>query len=240
MKRLNSKQSGFTLVEIAIVLVIIGLLLGGVLKGQEMITSSKGKALDNEKAGIQAAFTSYSDRYKAVAGDDLTASARFTNEKCGGAPCANGSGNGALVGAWNTFSNAAAVPGVGNEQLFAWQHLRAAGFLKEGEASIFSSPRHSGGGRVGVQPGQLYVGQNASATAQAFIGMENVPTNVAQSLDSSVDDGFINLGVYRGAAHATNGFAGASYSQGVAGTGAPNAPGAATNVVTYNVAAPLF
>ena len=48
MKRQSSKQSGFTLVEIAIVLVIIGLLLGGVLKGQELITSSKAKALDND------------------------------------------------------------------------------------------------------------------------------------------------------------------------------------------------
>ncbi len=38
---MNKRQSGFTLVEIAIVLVIIGLLLGGVLKGQEMIANSR-------------------------------------------------------------------------------------------------------------------------------------------------------------------------------------------------------
>ncbi len=238
MKRLHSKQSGFTLVEIAIVLVIIGLLLGGVLKGQELITSSKGKALANDQAGMQAAFTSYTDRYKALAGDDSTAATRFTIQKCGGAACLNGSGNGALLGAWNTFSAGVAVPAVAAEQLLAWQHLRAAGFLKEGEASIFSSPRHSASGRIGVQPGEIYGGQNATATAQAFIGLENVATNVAQSLDSSVDDGFVNLGVYRGAAHATNGFAGASYSLGVIGTGAPNA--ASANPATYNVAAPLF
>jgi prepilin-type N-terminal cleavage/methylation domain-containing protein len=40
---MNNKQSGFTLIEIAIVLVIIGLLLGGVLKGQELINSAKVK-----------------------------------------------------------------------------------------------------------------------------------------------------------------------------------------------------
>ena len=239
MKRQSSKQSGFTLVEIAIVLVIIGLLLGGVLKGQELITSAKGKALDNDKAGIVAAFTSYTDRYKALAGDDLTASARFTTEKCGGAACLNGSGNGALVGTWTTFSAAAAVPTVANEQLLAWQHLRAAGFLKEGEASVFSNPRHSASGRIGVQPGQVYAGQNAAASAQAFITFENVSTNVAQSLDSSVDDGFVNLGVYRGANHPTNAFAGASYSLGVvAATGAPNA--ASANAAIYNVVSPLF
>jgi len=238
MKRLNSKQSGFTLVEIAIVLVIIGLLLGGVLKGQEMITSSKGKALASDQTGMQAAFASYNDRYKALAGDDVSAAARFTADKCGGAACLNGTGNGALLGAWNTFSAGATVPAVANEQLLAWQHLRAAGFLKEGEASVFSNPRHTAGGRIGVQPGQIYGGQVAASAGQAFIGFENVPTNVAQSFDASADDGFVNLGSVRGVAHATNAFAGANYSLGTAANGSPNA--AATNPATYNVAAPLF
>ncbi|MCK7492232.1 MAG: prepilin-type N-terminal cleavage/methylation domain-containing protein [Comamonadaceae bacterium] len=40
---MKSQQSGFTLVEIAIVLVIIGLLLGGILKGQELINSAQGE-----------------------------------------------------------------------------------------------------------------------------------------------------------------------------------------------------
>jgi prepilin-type N-terminal cleavage/methylation domain-containing protein len=40
---MRSRENGFTLVEIAIVLVIIGLLLGGILKGQEMITQAKIK-----------------------------------------------------------------------------------------------------------------------------------------------------------------------------------------------------
>ena len=38
----RAREGGFTLVEIAIVLVIIGLLLGGILKGQELITSAQG------------------------------------------------------------------------------------------------------------------------------------------------------------------------------------------------------
>ncbi len=45
---MKSQQSGFTLVEIAIVLVIIGLLLGGILKGQELINSAKVKNLAND------------------------------------------------------------------------------------------------------------------------------------------------------------------------------------------------
>jgi prepilin-type N-terminal cleavage/methylation domain-containing protein len=237
MKRLRSKQSGFTLVEIAIVLVIIGLLLGGVLKGQEMITSSKGKALDNDKSGMQAAFTSYTDRYKAMAGDDPTATARFTAEQCGGAACVSGTGDGLLSGNAATFSTAAA-PTNAAENLLAWQHLRAANFLKTGELASWSTPRHVSGGRIGVQAAQIYVGQNAEATGQIYISLDAVPTNVAQSMDSTVDDGFVNRGVYRGAQNPLNAVAGTSYSQGVTGAGAVNV--AASNLATYVVAAQLY
>ena len=63
-------QSGFTLVEIAIVLVIIGLLLGGVLKGQEMITNAKVSKVENDYKGITAAILAYQDRYGVLPGDD--------------------------------------------------------------------------------------------------------------------------------------------------------------------------
>ncbi|MBN2865156.1 MAG: prepilin-type N-terminal cleavage/methylation domain-containing protein [Thiotrichales bacterium] len=55
-------QKGFTLVEIAIVLVIIGLLLGGVLKGQELIQNSKVKSVTKEFDNITAAYYAYRDR----------------------------------------------------------------------------------------------------------------------------------------------------------------------------------
>ena len=59
-------QKGFTLVEIAIVLVIIGLLLGGILKGQEMITQAKIKNAVADFSGISAAYYGYQDRYRAT------------------------------------------------------------------------------------------------------------------------------------------------------------------------------
>lgn len=58
----KKRQKGFTLVEIAVVLVIIGLLLGGVLKGQEMIASSKVKSVTQSFDGIKAAYWAYRDR----------------------------------------------------------------------------------------------------------------------------------------------------------------------------------
>ena len=57
-----SKHNGFTLVEIAIVLAIVGLLIGGVLKGQEMITSAKLKRVQSDNANVGIALLSYQER----------------------------------------------------------------------------------------------------------------------------------------------------------------------------------
>ena len=67
---MKKSQSGFTLVEIAIVLVIIGLLLGGVLKGQEMIENARIKSIVNDMNGVSAAYNSYMDRFHAIPGDE--------------------------------------------------------------------------------------------------------------------------------------------------------------------------
>src|SRR2546423_275579 len=89
---LHRAQAGFTLVEIAIVLVIICLLLGGVLKGQELIFNSRIKATYNLSRELGAAVNGYQDRYRALPGDDLNA-----NSHGFGSP-GNGDGNG-IIGA---------------------------------------------------------------------------------------------------------------------------------------------
>ena len=87
MKKQN--QHGFTLVEIAIVLVIIGLLLGRILKGQEMITQAKIKNVIADLSGVSAAMYGYQDRYKALPGDDKGAAGRWLRSLSAGSRALN-------------------------------------------------------------------------------------------------------------------------------------------------------
>lgn len=67
--RKSNMQSGFTLIELAIVLVVIGLLLGGVLKGAELITGARVRNIANQSSGVQAAYYAFVDRYRRIPGD---------------------------------------------------------------------------------------------------------------------------------------------------------------------------
>ena len=217
---MKSKQSGFTLVEIAIVLVIVGLLLGGVLKGQELITSGKAKALYADKAAIQTAYNMYNDRFRAVPGDDLAASTRFTGLACGVAgqgasaaivstlTCKNGNGDGALGNLGQAFritpASAAAIDDTSvvlrgaNEALKFWQHLRAAQLIKTegtGTGEAFYNPTNAAGGWTAINSAILFTGQQPSAL---FFTQYAVPGNIAGALDAANDDGFINRGGIRG------------------------------------------
>src|SRR6187401_2997341 len=115
---MKSQQSGFTLVEIAIVLVIIGLLLGGILKGQELINSAKAKSLANDFRNVPVYIYAYQDKFRAIPGDDKVADTHVTGAtNPAGATTA---GNGRIEGKWDS-NNA------GDESVLFWQHVRLAG-----------------------------------------------------------------------------------------------------------------
>src|SRR6476659_9791119 len=99
---MRSQQSGFTLVEIAIVLVIIGLLLGGLLQGQELINSAKVKNLANDFRVIPTYIYAYQDKFRALPGDDANVTAHVGTTTDPATPGTGGTlGNGLIEGAWN-------------------------------------------------------------------------------------------------------------------------------------------
>jgi len=188
----NSTEAGFTLVEIAIVLVIIGLLLGGILKGQEMITQAKIKNIINDFNGVTVAVTSYQDRYRAIPGDDLNASARWTTQ----AP-ASGNGNGVIAGLYNAPPGAAAPASAAESNLF-WQHLRIAGFvpgLTTGAGSG-TQPTNAAGGMIGVESGTP--GANGLGFTSLIVCFANLPEKVASAVDGQMDDSNPASGQVRG------------------------------------------
>lgn len=182
------KQQGFTLVEIAIVLVIIGLLLGGILKGQEMITQAKIKNVIADMSGVSAAMYGYQDRYKALPGDDKKAD-RW------GATATPGNGDGLVAGKWTTAAT---------EAINYWDHLRRAGFISGSGAE---NPFNAVSGKMGVQTGAgdsppTGVLSDGGGTPTLFTALmlcsAGLPDKIAISVDAQMDDGLGKKGTVRG------------------------------------------
>lgn len=181
------KQYGFTLIELAIVLVIIGLLLGGVLKGQELITQAKIKNAANDISGVSVAIYGYQDRYKRLPGDDPGAATRWTGVGAG-----DGDGNNVIAG---SYSSATAT----DESRLFWHHLRLAGFVAGDSttaAAGTTQPLNAANGITGVQSGALGLAGTVVCTG-------SLPAKIAQSLDSQMDDGLSATGNMRALLDAT-------------------------------------
>ncbi|OGT01643.1 MAG: prepilin-type N-terminal cleavage/methylation domain-containing protein [Gallionellales bacterium RIFCSPLOWO2_02_60_31] len=181
MKR---NQAGFTLIEIAIVLVIIGLLLGGVLKGQELINSAKVKNLSADFKNTPVFIYGYQDKFKALPGDDANVATHVT----GGTACTPAAaglcapGNGIIDGAWNATA-------ITSESFVFWQHVRLAG-LAPGPTDTTSAdylPKNTVGGTIGVT--------NAANTAitgvkgSYIICSDSIAGKFAKQMDTTLDDG---------------------------------------------------
>jgi prepilin-type N-terminal cleavage/methylation domain-containing protein len=186
-------QKGFTLVEIAIVLVIIGLLLGGILKGQEMITQAKIKNVVADFSGISAAYYGYQDRYRAIPGDDPQAATRWTTPTAAVA----GDGNGRLTGRYNEASDNTL------ESRKWWDHLRRAGFVA---GSGYVQPFNAVAGQIGVQTGNANSG-SPGVVLGGFGGLiicsAGLPDKIAIAVDTQMDDGAPGAGTVRGQAQTT-------------------------------------
>jgi prepilin-type N-terminal cleavage/methylation domain-containing protein len=178
-------QSGFTLIEIAIVLVIIGLLLGGVLKGQELITGARVRNLIQQQDGIKAAYFGFLDRYRALPGDYASASTTIAGTST------NGNANGQIE-----LANTAAT--VVKEAVLSWEHLSKAGFINGSYTydangpSDASNPKNPYAGFMQLVFDGIYgigiTGTPLASRHNLKTGPQ-VPVEIVAELDRKVDDG---------------------------------------------------
>jgi prepilin-type N-terminal cleavage/methylation domain-containing protein len=201
MKR---NQSGFTLIEIAIVLVIIGLLLGGVLKGQELINSARVKNLATDFRNIPVFIYGYQDKFRALPGDQTQAAldAQFTPAGTATAATTPGTlANGVINGNWNDHLKA-------SESYVFWQHIRLAG-LAPGTTAIPATgavgdgylPVNAAGGEIGIQSGTsdatLTPVKDTAGNAirgSYIICSTGILGRFVKQLDAQVDDGNTGTG----------------------------------------------
>jgi len=206
MKKLNLKnrqgQKGFTLVELAVVMIIVGLLIGGILKGQELITNAQVANTITQSKGIDAAVSTFRDSYRALPGDMASAIARLPN--CTAAPCAtNGTGDGRIA----TAPGAAAAASTEAQIFFV--HLSAADLLSgvENAANVtfgsgLPAAAIGGGYYVGYHPGGA-MGLAVAATPATgghYLSLRDAPAgptngvgaltaSQADRIDAKMDDG---------------------------------------------------
>jgi prepilin-type N-terminal cleavage/methylation domain-containing protein len=173
----SPRQSGFTLIEVAIVLVVLGSLFVGIMKGMLLVDSARAKRLADDFRNIPVYITAYYDHYRTFPGDDIKAATTFA----GGI---SGNGNGVIDGNWNDLTG---------EPFELWQDLRMANLIP-GYVSD-SPPTNAAGGRMGV----------TSATHSPITGMkgayvfcsDGIRGDIAKQLDFMLDDGHTDTGAMR-------------------------------------------
>lgn len=173
-------QAGFTLVEIAIVLVIIGLLIGGVLKGQAMVQNAKVKRVVKQGDELRAAVMTFYDKYGVYPGD----------ENLGPVPPngtdAEGDGDGQIENA---------------ERLEVYRDLGLAGLIS-GSYTGANAPTHPFGDNVDL----IWVNPpGASTVVSHYLRFFNLPADVCLEIDTKYDDGNWQTGSISGSAAYTTG-----------------------------------
>jgi prepilin-type N-terminal cleavage/methylation domain-containing protein len=197
-------QRGFTLLEIVIVILIVGFVLAGALKGQELITSAKVRRVAGQLDEVRSAYFGFQDRYRALPGDYAGASA---NLNCGVATCLNGNGDGRIR------SNESVMNGnESHEDLLLWSHLSTSGFLK-GSYTMNAGDSQPADRNAPKNPYAVYLqiafdgnfGLNGGGIPRHNLKTgAQIPVAVLMELDRKIDDGKPYRGALQFSAYSGN------------------------------------
>ena len=196
-----NRYSGFTLIEVATVLMIIGLMLGGVLKSEGVTETSTVHQLENDFRNLALYINEYQAEFHALPGDDPTigsANSHLANAVSCSAPSIGKcmTGNSIIDGRWNDTTSA-------SESFLVWQHLRLAGYVA-GNADITSADypaKNIAGGNLGV------TNQAASPIAglkgNYIICSDGIAGKFVKQIDIALDDGNTAAGSMMASVHGT-------------------------------------
>jgi prepilin-type N-terminal cleavage/methylation domain-containing protein len=189
------RQTGFSLLEIAVVLVILGLVLGGVLKGQELISGARVRYLIRQQNDLRIAYFAFFDRYHALPGDYAGAVGVIPDLST--AACNGGKGNGN-----------SRIETTGNENILVWEHLSKAGFLNtkytcEASVSPTTTPINPYGDALEIVFDANYAGTAITARHSLKTGA-HIPSNILHEIDWKTDDGNPLQGIFRAVPPATD------------------------------------
>lgn len=161
MKKHPQKKNGFTLVELSIVLVIIGLIAGATLVGNSLIEAAKLRNLSAQIESLDGAVRTFQSKYDCFPGDCRKATRHFASAGC---PDGNGDPTTTCDGDGNGYIQypTSGTNSQRREHLKFWQHLALAGLI-EGQ--------YTGIGGAGDLNVHTIIGENIPSTAIPDLGI---------------------------------------------------------------------